>query len=330
MPATRMSLASIISDTKRQPMRVLVYGVDGIGKSTFAAQSEAPVFIGVEDGTAQLRTADGQPVKRFPQPHSWREVLDAIDTLTTSTHSYRTLVIDTLDWLEPLIWAAVVADAGRDKLGRAYKSIKDIPYGDGFVGALDEWRLLCSRLDTLRGARGMQVVLLAHTVIASFKNPEGDDFDRFELKLQNSKKTSAAGLMREWCDAVLFATHETYTHRADGDKRARAKGISTGARILKTERVAAYDAKNRYNLPPTLPLDWGAFREAVAAGETAPAGVLRARIEAALREAPTALAARVRAAVTAAADNATELARINNKLTAELSIAAEQETSHDD
>lgn len=315
-----MSLASVVTVATRKPMRLLVYGIDGIGKSTLAAQSESPVFIGIEEGTTTLRTATGDPVPRFPEPHTWSETFEALQTLETGEHNYKTVVLDTLDWLEPLCWAHVVKHAGRLKDGSVPRAIEDIPFGSGYIAAVDEWRLLCSRLDMLRAARGMQVVLLAHALIRTFKNPEGDDYDRYEVKLQSSNKISAAGLMREWCDAVLFATHEQYTTKTD--KTTRAKGISTGARVLHAERTAAFDAKNRYNLPRMLPLDWAALREAVEVGQTASVEVLQARIEAALETAPAALVQRVRTAVVAAGDNTIELARINNKLTAELSIAA--------
>jgi len=132
----------------------------------------------------------------------------------------------------------------------------------------------------------MHVVLLAHGWIKGFKNPDGEDYDRYELKLH----PKAGGLLKEWCDAVLFANYETLTHETNG----RNKGVSTGARVLHTQRRAAWDAKNRYDLPHTIPLSWEAFwsharpfvegvRSVAAVTEidpTSEAGMLRARIDA--------------------------------------------------
>ena len=114
----------------------------------------------------------------------------------------------------------------------------------------------------------MQVVLLGHSQVKIFKNPEGEDYDRYQLKVHHQ----AGGLLKEWCDAVLFANYETY---AKGEKDSRgklkgkAKGISTGARLVHTVRTAAYDAKNRFGLPEELPLSYADFHAAALAGEPA-------------------------------------------------------------
>jgi len=244
----RMSLTKVVSGRIAKPVRVLVWGTEGIGKSTFGASAPSPIFLGAEDGTSELDVA------RFPEPSTWQDAHDAIAELTNVQHEYKTLVIDTLDWLEPLCWRAVCAKGDR---GKRVDSIEELPYGRGYTAALDEWRRLLSAVERLRSSRGMHVVLLAHAWIKPFKNPDGDDFDRYELKLH----AKAGGLLKEWCDAVLFANYETLTREANG----RSKGVSTGARVLHTQRRAAYDSKNRYDLPETLPLDWHAFIEAVAA-----------------------------------------------------------------
>jgi AAA domain len=308
----RMKLANVVRGRIQKPIRLLVYGVDGIGKSTFAAGAPAPIFVGVEDGTATL------DVPRFPEPHSWLEGLAAIDELEVGDHDFRTVVIDTLDWLEPMCWSQVVGVGKRTRDGVLIETIEDIPYGKGYASALDEWRILLSRLDRLRAVRGMNTILLAHAWIRTFRNPDGEDFDRYELKLH----TKAASLIREWCDAVLFATHEQYTHAKT--KRDKAKGVSTGARILHTQRRAAFDAKNRHNLPETIALDYEALEEAIAAGVPEPPEVLKERIEGMLEGASADLATRVRRAVTAADGNAATLARIVNKLAAQTTTTQPQ------
>jgi len=306
-----MAIASVTRGPVVKPLRLLVYGVDGIGKTTFAAGAPSPVFIGLEDGTATL------DVPRFPEPQSWLEVLAAVDELASVDHGYKTLAIDTLDWLEPLCWSHVVGSGKRTKDGKLIDSIEGFEYGKGYTAALDEWRVLLAKRDRLRSSRGMTTILVAHAWIKLFNNPSGENYDRYEIKL-NAK---AGSLVREWSDAVLFATHEDHTY---GTKGERKKGISTGARILHTTRRPAFDAKNRHDLPETIPLDWPAFAEAVAAGQVADPNVLRARIGALLEDADDKLRERVNAAVKLAGEDAGQLARIANKLAATIAIKAQE------
>jgi hypothetical protein len=248
-PTARRSFLSAVTTGKlEQPLRVIVHGVQGVGKSTLAADAPSPIFLGAEDGSAQLDVA------RLPQPHSFEDVLAMVAELTTAEHPYQTLVIDSLDWLEPLVWAHVVSSANNPRI----RAIEDFGYGKGYVAALDEWRRLLIALDRLRAARRMHVVAIAHTAQKKAKNPAGDDWDRFAMKL-NEK---AAGLLSEWADDVLFAQFEFYTERTresrDG-KDYQAKGISTGRRLLYTTWNAAYDAKNRHGLPESVELRWSEF-----------------------------------------------------------------------
>lgn len=239
---SRMNLKSVVSGKLQRPVRVVIHGTEGVGKTTFAADAPRPIFLCAEDGTAQLS------IDRFPEPGSFAEVAQAVTVLETEPHDYQTLVIDTVDWLEPLIWRHVCAAAKKP-------DIESFGYGKGYVAALDVWRSLVAQLDRLRTRRGMHVILVAHSWVRSYNNPEGENFDRFELKLNNK----AAGLLKEWCDAVLFASFEQATYE-DGNKH---KGISTGARIIRTERRAAFDAKNRYRLPFEIPLSWAEFWKGV-------------------------------------------------------------------
>jgi hypothetical protein len=301
-----MQLTNIVTGPITKPPRILLYGVDGVGKTTLAACAPAPIFIGIEDGTAKL------DVPRFPEPQSWLEVLAAIDQLTDKPHAYQSVVVDTLDWLEPLCHAHCCIGK-RTKDGKPVETLADISWGNGPQVAQDEWRVLLSKLEYLRNARNMSVILIAHSWIKNFKNPQGDDYDRYEIKLQ----PKATSLLREWADIVLFATYEQYTHQLNG----RTKGISTGARIMHSERTAAYDAKNRHGLPPTMPLDWQSLADAVTAGQPAEPALLREHIESLLAHCAPELQERVRRAVSKAAESAPALARIANKLSADILIA---------
>lgn len=305
-PPSRMTLSSLVKGRQQQPIRVLLYGPEGIGKSTFGANAPRPIFLGAEDGTASL------DVVRFPRPDSLEDVHDAIALLRSPDgESFDTLVVDTLDWLEPLIWDFVVKRDGE-------KSIESYGYGKGYIAAIDEWRKLLRALESV--ARRMHVVLLAHSMIRPFKNPTGEDFDRYELKLH----AKAAGLVKEWTDAVLFAQYETYAKKDEKTKRVR--GIDTGARLVFTERRAAYDAKNRYSLPESLPLSWSDFAAAVAQGQTAAPAELRAEVLRKAEGLPEDVKVKVQEVVAKAGDNAQSLALINNKVNAKLAEMAEKET----
>lgn len=248
MPITRQkkkyTLADVHGGKRERPFRIMVMGTEGVGKSTFAADSPSPAFLCPEDGTNQL------DVQRLPTPEEWLDVFDILDIFEDET-PFQTLVVDTVDWVEPLIHAHVCKLAGK-------AAIEDIGFGKGYVAALDHWRSFLARLDALRDRKNLNVILLAHTAIRTFTNPEGDNFDRYELKVHKG----AAGLMKEWCDAVLFARREIATAK-DGSK---AKAFSDGQRVLHTEWAAAYDAKNRYGLPPSIPLHWETFEAAMRAG----------------------------------------------------------------
>jgi hypothetical protein len=243
--------------TQQRPLRVIVYGVEGVGKSTFASQAPSPIFLCSEDGTSQLDVA------RFPSPHSWNEVLEAIRVLTHEDHPYKTLVIDTLDWLEPLCWQHVCQLHGK-------QSIEDFGYGKGYVIAVEQWRILLGRLDMLVRSRRMHVVMVAHGAVRRVDDPQTGPFDRYRLKLHD--KTS--DVMREWVDAVLFARHEVVTFERNGKTRGR----SSGARVMHTTWSAAYDAKNRFDLPETLPLAWEELEAAVRAAAPADPSKLRAEL----------------------------------------------------
>lgn len=311
-PPKRMTLGAVVKGKIAKPTRVLLYGFEGIGKSTFAASAPSPIFIGAEDGTSELDVA------RFPEPQSWEHVLEAVHELTTTPHDYRTVVIDTLDWLEPFVWERTCRGRKQEKSGKPILHIEDFGYSKGYQHALEHWRVLTARLEALRAQRQMGVILLGHAYIKTFKNPLGDDYDRFQMKVHEK----AAGLLREWCDASLFAMYETHTYDSNG----RAKGISTGARVVHTQRTAAWDAKNRYDLPEKLPLDWDAFAEAVAAHRPAEPAALRKRIEALLSQTTDdALIERVTTATTAAGEDAVKLAKIENKLAAMVSVQEENE-----
>lgn len=245
-----VSLAQVKRGRVRNPHFVLVYGVDGVGKTTFAAEAPSSVFLGTEMGFGQLDVA------RFPSPKNFQEVLATVQLLITEKHDYETLNIDSLDWLEPLVHAHVCAKNG-------WKSIEDPGYGKGYVAANEAWLELIGLLKKLRVK--MNVILIAHATIRTFTDPEQNAaYDRYQLKLAgNGAKTDASALWREAVDCVLFANFEVSTTKEKGERKAKAFG--DGTRVLYTERRPAFDAKNRFSLPFELPLSWEEYAKACAA-----------------------------------------------------------------
>lgn len=292
----KLSLSAVTRGKQDKPLRVLIYGTEGIGKSTWASSAPSPVFLPVEDGTAHLDVA------RLPQPETWGDIVAAVDMLTVEKHDFKTLAIDTLDAAEALLWKFICE---RDN----QSDVEAYGYGKGFNVALSEWRVFLAQLEKLQRVTGMGVVLTAHSWIKTFKNPEGNDFDRYEMKL-NAK---AGGLLREWCEDVLFAQYETLTLT---DKQKRTRGID-GARVVRTTRTAAWDAKNRHSLPDTLPLGFDDFTTAMKMQQTQPVEVLRAIIEEKLIElADEKLTATVNEKVAKAGDDAIALSKIDNRMSA--------------
>jgi hypothetical protein len=299
-PKSRMTLEGVVKGKQAEPLTLTLYGVEGIGKSTFASAAPGAIFIDGESSTANL------DVERFPRPASWEDVKEAVRVLTDDAHQYQTAVFDTVDWLEPLLWDYCCR---RDK----QESIESYGYGKGYVAALDEWRVFIASLERLRRVKQMGIILIGHSWIKPYKNPLGEDFDRYELKIH----PKAAGLIKEWPSTVLFANHETVAMKDPKTKRVR--GVDTGARLLYTERSAAYDAKNRHGLPPTLPLDWASFWEAMTAAKAPSVEVAdRAEVARRAKELGGDLGAKAIEGLTRA-DTAEKLAILANWINAHLS-----------
>lgn len=293
------------------------YGAEAVGKSTLGAYSPAPIFIDVEDGTSNLDVAryifrdgaDGHV------PRTLSEIYAAIAALLEKEHPFKTVVIDTLDRLESLIWAHILErDSGKqsamNKAGKKLQSIESYGYGKGYVLALDEWRRLCRQLDQLRLKRGMNVMLLGHAQIRLFKNPEGEDYDRYHLRVNDK----AAGFIKEWCDIVGFCCYEEGGAKLSDDDR-RAKGYSTGRRLIRLERTAAYDAKTRFPLPDVIELAAdNPFAPLGEALQSAPDNIRASIATELLRLGDPALKKKVSAAVKKAGADAATLSRYLNDL----------------
>jgi hypothetical protein len=234
-----------------RPPRLFVYGVEGIGKTTFAAGAPNAIFIQTEDGQGALDIA------RFPMATSIDHVREYLGTLYTEAHDFGAVVLDSVDWLEQIIAREI--DAKHDA--------KDLAYGKGALKQAEVWQELLGGFNALRNEKNMAVILIGHSQIKRFDSPETEPYDRYSPKLQERSNA----LVREWADAVLFANYRTVVKKAEvGFNKEVARGISTGERLLFTSEKPAYMAKNRYALPESLPLSWDALSDAIA-GRVIPA-----------------------------------------------------------
>ena len=240
-------LSSIQKGANHLPPRILIYGVQGIGKSTLGAAAPDPIFILTEDGLGML------DVPHFPLASSFGEVMEGLLTLAQNDHDYKTLVIDSLDWLEPLIWRHTAAE-------HDHKSIEDFGYGKGYAFALDYWKDYLDALNYLRNTKGMTIIQTAHAEVKRYDDPTAEPYDRYQIKLHKG----ASAKVQEHSDVVLFSNYRITTVQSDvGMNKKKARAVGGGERVLFAEERPAFAAKNRYGMPAELPLDWDALASAI-------------------------------------------------------------------
>lgn len=227
----------------KSAIRLVAYGAEGIGKSTFASQFPDPLFIDIEGGTKQLDIA------RFPEPGSWAELLDEIDAVIAEPDVCQTLVIDTIDKAETMLVNTLLKENGVDSIEKYGGG-----YGKGYTALQERMQKdLINRLDRVI-AKGVNVVLLAHAAMRKFESPEDPPFDRWELKV--SKKV--APVIKEWADILLFMNYDI-TIIEDGSGKAKARGAAK--RMMHGNHKPTYDAKNRYGLPDDMDLSFEPLKE---------------------------------------------------------------------
>jgi GTPase SAR1 family protein len=233
----------IITGKQKRPQRVVVYGPEGIGKSTFASQFPRPIYIDTEGSTEQLDVA------RTPKPLSWTMLKQQLAALRKAKQ-FSTIVIDTVDWAERLCEEQVCAEGNK-------AGIEDFGYGKGYTYVAEAFGRFLNYLNDMRD-EGWNVVLLAHAVMRKFELPdEAGGFDRYELKL--SKKVSP--LVKEWADMVLFANYRTIVVEVDGKKKGQG-----GRRVMHTAHHPCWDAKNRHDLPEECPFDYKVIASHIPSG----------------------------------------------------------------
>jgi hypothetical protein len=256
-----LSLKDLKTSTIMRPPRLLIYGPHGVGKNTTASQAPKPVLIDIEDGQPS-----GLGVPAFPRATSFADIMEAISVLYNDEHDFQTLIIDSLDWAETLFHKEAIRRNNEANPNKPWSSIEDAGYGKGYIQALDPLREMLEGTNALRNDRNMAIIFTAHAEVKRFDSPETEPFDRYQIKLHKQ----ASALVQEHVDAVLFANFKTSVTKTDVGTKKIARGVGGGVRALYTEERPAFVAKNRFGLPPELPLDWNALADAMTAKAPVP------------------------------------------------------------
>ncbi len=250
-----IDLSEITPSTRILPPRITIYGPEKIGKTSLAAQIPNALILDLEGGSGALKVSR---VMRDPSSGlltSFQSFSDILTQLEQQTHSFEALVIDSVDWLESLVFDAVAKQYGK-------QNIADVGYGAGHVAAENIFRDILRRLDGLRDTKNMLIVLLGHSEVTKFDNPLTASYDQYRLKLHKR----IAPLVNEWSDCLLFANLEVKVSKEQNGMSTVNKAKDQG-RVLYTGKSEAYVAGNRYGLPPVLSLGWtdflSAFNEAI-------------------------------------------------------------------
>lgn len=240
----------IISGTIKKYQKVVIYGPEGIGKSSFAAQFPRPLFIDTEASTMHMDVA------RLERPSSWAVLMEYVQELTKDHQGFTTLVIDTIDWAEQLCVQHICA---KHQVG----GIEDIGYGKGYVYEKEEFGKLLNKLQDLIDS-GMNVVLTAHAMVRKFERPDQPPYDRYELKLNKAASQKISDMVKEWADMLLFANYKEEVLKVDSkDSSSKKVRVSGGQRVMYTSHHPNWDAKNRHNLKECLPFEFAQIENCI-------------------------------------------------------------------
>lgn len=235
-------------------IKTVIYGPEGIGKTTFASRFPDPLFIDTEGSTVHM------DVKRLPKPDLWVELLNEVEYVRQNPGCCRTLVIDTADWAETLCSEYVCS---RDQK----TGIEDYGYGKGYRFLFEEFGRLLNALEQVR-EKGVNIVICCHAALRKFEQPdELGAYDRWSLKLTDTPKASIAGAVKEWADMVLFANYKTIVVNVDGKGAAKGKNKAQGGRrVMYTTHHSCWDAKNRFGLPEEAEFSYEVVRGVIEGG----------------------------------------------------------------
>lgn len=243
------NLSSVEAKRNTQPPRIIIYGVPKIGKTTFAAQAHDPIIIDLEGGSDNLEVAR---VERN-QVRSLADILEVLRALYREDHNYKTVVLDSIDWLERILFEEVARENGARAIDDF--SVPGLRFGRGYTMAQNKLKEFLAAMDALRMHKGMSVILICHSAVRKHDDPEEESFDHHTLKLNEKIKA----IVQEWSDCILFARQKVYVTTSTSGHGKEVKKGRSGNRVLHTQGCASYLAGNRYGLPEELPLDFKAF-----------------------------------------------------------------------
>lgn len=250
----------IISGKRPGPRRTLLYAEHGVGKSSWAAGSPNPLFLDVEQGTNDLDVA------RWDEAiYSYHQLIAILEWVRTQEHSFHTLVLDTLDWTEKLIFKDITTAAG-------VATVNDIDFGKGPPRAIPKWDLLLSQLATIQAQRRMGIVLLSHARLEKVTPPDAPAYDRYSPDLwTNAKNEGAASIIQEWCDEVFFVRKKRIVRTEGKGLNERGMIIGTEEREMLTSDSGFARAKNRLNMPSVVAVPrespWSEYRKYIVANK---------------------------------------------------------------
>lgn len=243
----------IIKKNKSGPLAICINGQAGVGKTTFACAAPNTIGIITERGLGDIE------IDHFPICKTWEQLNECIARLISNGHNYENVFIDSLDWAQELNFDYVCRKHNAQSIEDANGG-----YGKGYVEALREWRKLLDNLDKLRFKKNMNIILTAHTEVRKVQDPRLPTYDTYAIKLNKR----ASSVIEEWCDVILFATWDVTVREVKDGGAKRSMALSDAPRVMHTDLSPLYTAKNRYHLPPILPLSWAAFDKAMRISRT--------------------------------------------------------------
>jgi len=233
-----MNLNDLVKKTiESRPPRILIHGDGGMGKSSLAAAAPAPLFIDIEDGLSEIDTT------ALPHPETFEDVMAQLRMVFSEEHEYKTLVVDSADWLETLLNKDVCKKENK-------KSISDFGYGAGFQIVHEKFQQIIKALTEISKKKEMAIIILCHSQIKEYKNPLSENFDCYRLKMRDKNSE----LFTEFSTLVGFLHTKIFVNKEDKGFSSQTKAIGGSQRILDCMPHAAFTAKNRYNITESIEL----------------------------------------------------------------------------
>ena len=225
--------------------RIIYYGVEGFGKTTFACHAPSPVVLAARDERGVQRLVDAGVIPATPviEINEWTTLMSALDALATTKHDRKTIVLDSLGAFERLCHEHVIKNDFKGDGGKG----GFLAYGHGVKVALNEWAKVLARLDVLH-RMGMTIILLGHAAIEKFDNPNGNNFNRYSCRLD----TLAWGSLKAWADCIWFGNYLSITKESGSGFGSKSKGIGGTDRVVYTHRRDTHDAKPGYTMPEEI------------------------------------------------------------------------------